>query len=258
MFEYDGLSARFLSLGGGCNALGDDPSVVTSNPGGLGFFSKKSIELSWTQLYNMQELSAGDFYFVFPLGKILSINSLTSGWGFNVFGESDYYQESTVFFAFGYGIKNCLSLGLSIKYMRVYFPSPYSDFSALGFDSGVLIKIQDKVQIGGAVKNLNQPRVIKGSDDIPRVWNMGVAFFPYESIILTVDFTKESGFDHQIRLGQEIRISRNLCLRFGINTEPVRYSVGTGFNWEKMKIDYAFLSHPALGPTHKISLCFEW
>lgn len=258
LFEYDGLSARFLSLGGGCNALCDEPSVLTSNPGGLGFFSKKSIELSWTQLYNMKELSAGDFYFVFPLGKILSINSLKSGLGFNVFGESDYYQESTIFFAFGYGIKNHLSLGVCIKYMRVYFPSPYSDFSALGFDSGVLVKIQDKVQIGGAVKNLNKPQVIKDSDDVARVWNMGVAFFPFKHIVLTVDFAKESGFDHQFKLGQEIMLSRNLFLRFGINSEPVRYGVGTGFNWEKIKIDYAFLSHSALGQTHKVSLCFEW
>ena len=258
LFEYDGLSARYLSLGGGCTALCDEPSVTVSNPGGLGFFSKKSVELSWSQLFNLKELSAGDFYFVFPLGKIFSINSLTSSVGFNIFGETDYYQESKVSFAFGYKIQDYLSLGASIKYMRVSFPSPYSDFSAIGFDSGVLFRIQDKVQIGVAVKNLNKPEMIKGSDDVPRVWNMGIAFFPFEDIILTTDFAKESGFDPQLKFGQEITISENLTLRFGINTEPVRYSVGTGFNWEIMKIDYAFLSHPILAQTHKVSLRFEW
>ncbi len=258
LFEYDGLSARYLSLGGGCTALCDEPSVVASNTSALGFFSKKSVEFSWSQLFNLKELSAGDFYFVFPLGKFFSINSLTSGVGFNIFGETDYYQESKISFAFGYKIQDHFSLGASIKYMRVSFPSPYSDFSALGFDSGVLVKIQDKVQIGGAVKNLNKPRVIKDSDDVARVWNIGVAFFPFKDIILTVDFAKESGFNHQLKFGQEIIISKNLSLRFGIKTEPVRYGVGTGFNWEKIKIDYAFLSHSTLGQTHKVSLCFEW
>ena len=231
---------------------------MVSNPGALGFFSKKSIELSWSQLYNMKELSAGDFYFVFPLGKFFSINSLTSGVGLNIFGETDYYQESKVSFAFGYKIQDYLSLGVCIKYMRVSFPSPYSDFSAAGFDAGVLFRIQDRVQLGGAVKNLNQPEMIKGSDDVSRIWNMGMAFFPFKDIILTTDFTKESGLDPQLKFGQEITLSENFVLRFGINTEPVRYGVGTGFNWEIMKIDYAFLSHPALGQTHKASLRLEW
>lgn len=258
LFEYDGLSARYLSLGGGCTALCDQPSMIASNPGALGFFSKKSIELSWSQLYNLKELTAGDFYFVFPLGKFFSTNSLTSGVGLNIFGEADYYQESKVSFAFGYAIKNYLSLGASIKYMRVSFPPPYSDFSILGFDAGVLFKIQDKVQMGGAVKNLNQPEIIKGSDDVLRIWNMGIALFPFKDIILTTDFVKESGFDPQLKFGQEITLSENLILRFGINTEPIRYGVGTGFNWEIIKIDYAFLSHPDLGQTHKASLRFEW
>jgi hypothetical protein len=258
LFEYDGLSARYLSLGGGGTALYDEPSVMASNPGGLGFLFKKSVELSWSRLYNLKELSAGDFRFVFPLGKSLSINSLISGLGFNIFGESDYYQESMVSFAFGYKIKNYLSLGVSINYMRVSFPYPYSDFSAIGFDSGVLIRIRDKVQVGGAVKNLNQPEVIGGSDDVPRVWNMGVVIFPLKDIILTTDFAKESGFDSQLKFGQEIMILRNLALRLGIMTEPVRYGVGTGFNWEKMIIDYALLNHPALGQTHKVSLRFKW
>lgn len=258
LFEYDGLSARYLSLGGGGTALCDEPSMMVSNPGALGFFSKKSIELSWSQLYNMKELSAGDLYFIFPLGNFFSTHSLTSGVGFNIFGETDYYQESKVFFAFGYAIKNYLSLGASIKYMRVSFPYPYSDFSAVGFDAGVLFRIQDRVQLGSAVKNLNQPEMIKGSDNVSRIWNMGIAFFPFKDIILTTDYVKESGFDPQLKFGQEIKISENFNLRFGINTEPVRYGVGTGFNWETVKIDYAFLSHPALGQTHKASLRFEW
>ena len=72
-----------------------------------------------------------------------------------------------------------------------------------------------------------------------------------------MDFAKESGFDPQLKFGQEITISENFTLRFGINTEPVRYGVGTGFNWEIMKIDYAFLSHDDLGKTHRVSLCIS-
>lgn len=257
LFENEGLSARYLSLGGGCAALSDEPSIVGSNPGALGFYSKPSVELSWAQLFNLKELSASDFYFVYPFGRLLRINSLTLGLGFNIFGESDYYQESTVSFAFGYKIKSYLSLGASFKYMRVSFPSPYSDFSGMGFDSGVLIRIQDKLQIGGVIKNLNKPRIVEGSDDVPRFWDLGVVVFPFKNVILVIDFFEDPKFDHQLRFGQEVVILKNLALRFGIQNEPVRYGVGTGFEWEKLKIDYAYLSHPTLGGSHKVSFSFE-
>lgn len=258
LFENEGLSARYLGLGGGCAALSDEPCIVASNPGGLGFYSKKGVELSWSQLFNLKELSAGDFYIAYPLEKILSINSLTVGLGFNIFGQSTYYQESIISFAFGYKIKNYLSFGSSVKYMRANFSSPYSDFSAIGFDSGLLIKIHDKVQIGGVIKNLNKPEVIEGHDDVPRGCDLGMAIFPFKDVILTIDFVKDSQFDHQLKFGQEIMILKKLALRLGIQTEPVRYGVGTGFEWEKMKIDYAYLSHPTLGGSHKVSYSFEW
>jgi hypothetical protein len=258
LFENDGLSARYLSLGGGCVALSDEPSIVASNPAGLGFYSMKGIQLSWSQLFNLRELSAGDLYLACPLGKILGVNSPALGLGFNQFGESDLYQESVISFALGQKIRDYFSVGMAFKYMRIHFPSPYSNFSGVGFDSGLLIKIKNKVQIGGVIKNLNKPQLIEGSDDVPRIWDLGLALFPFENVILTIDLAKESGFNHQIKLGQEIIILNKLALRFGMVTEPVSYKVGTGFKWGKMKMDYAYLNHPTLGGSHKISLSFNW
>ncbi len=258
LFENEGLSARYLSLGGGCAALSDEPSIVSSNPGGLGFYSKKGVELSWSRLFNLKELSSGDFYLVYPVGRIFSISSFTAGLGFNIFGQSDYYQESVISLAFGYKIKDYLSLGTSFKYMRVSFPHPYADLSAIGFDSGTIIEIQNRVQIGAVIRNWNKPEVIEGSEDVPRVLDLGMAVFPFEDVKIVLDFVKDSQFDHQIKFGQEIMILKKLALRLGIGTEPVTYGAGTGFIWENSKIDYAFLSHPALGGSHKVSFSFEW
>jgi len=258
LFENEGISSRYLSLGGGCAALSDEPSIVASNPGALGFYSKKGVEISWSQLFNLKELSSGDFYFVYPLGRIFSRSSLTAGLGFNIFGQSDYYQESILSLAFGYEIKNYLSLGTSFKYMRVSFPHPYSDLSAIGFDSGLLVKIRNRVQIGAVIKNLNRPEVIEGSDDVPRVLDLGIAVFPFDDVKIILDFVKDFQFDHQIKLGQEIMILKRLALRLGIETEPVTYGVGAGFGWENSTIDYAFLSHPSLGVSHKVSFAFGW
>lgn len=258
LFENEGLGARYLSLGGGCTALSDEPSTMAANPGGLGFYSRKGIELSWSRLFNLRELSSGDFYFVYPLKRFSSIKSLTFGLGLNVFGQSDYYQESKISFASGVRITDALSIGISVKYMKVSFASPYPGLSAIGIDWGVLIRIQDRIQIGGVIENLNRPQVVKGWEDVPRIWHLGFAIFPFEEVILAIDLAKDSEFAHQLKFGQEIRILKKLALRFGMATEPVTYGVGAGFEWEKVKMDYAFLSHPTLAESHKVSLCFEW
>ena len=258
LFESKGLSARYLSLGGGCTALSGEPSTMAANPGGLGFYSRKGIQSSWSQLFNLRELSSGDFYFIYPLKRFLWTKSLTFGLGLNIFGQPDYYQESKISLALGHRMQDALSIGVSVKYMKVSFPAPYPSFSTIGFDSGVLIRIQDKAQIGGAIENLNKPQVVKGSEDIPRIWHLGFAVFAFEDVILTVDLVKDSEFEPQLKFGQEIRISKKLALRFGMATEPVTYSVGTGFEWENIKMDYAFMSHPSLAGSHKVSICFEW
>lgn len=258
LFENEGLSARYLSLGGGCVALSDEPSAMTSNPAGLGFYQKKGVQLSWSQLFNMKELSSGDLYFAYHPARIFSINGLTLGLGLNIFGQPDYYQETTLSFSFGYRVKNYLALGTSVKYMKASFPAPYPDLSAVSYDLGVLLRVEERVQIGGATKNLNKPEMVSGSEDVPRVWDLGVALHPFEDVILTIDLVKDSDFEHQLRFGQDIALFESLSMRFGLATEPVTYALGAGLRWEKGKIDYVFLAHPTLGGSSKISFSFEW
>lgn len=258
LFESEGLSARYLSLGGGCAALSDEPSAMASNPAGLGFYQKKGVQVSWSQLFGLKELSSSDLYFAYHPGKILPISGLTLGLGLNVLGQPDYYQESRILFSLGWAIKNGLSLGTSVSYMKASFPSPYPALSTIGFDLGGLIRIHDSVQIGAAIKNLNKPRTAGGSGDIPQVWDLGLVFCAFQDVILTIGLVKDSDFEHQLKCGQEIRIFEKLDLRFGLTTEPVAYGLGIGFGWEKMKIDYVFLNHPTLGGSNKVSFSLQW
>lgn len=252
LFENNRLSARYLSLGEGCVALSDEASVISSNPSGLGFFEKKQIQASWSQLYGLKELSSGDFYFAYSFGRF------GLGLGFNIFGKSDYYQENITSVAFGYRIKSFFSIGLNLKYMKVSFSPTYGSHSILGIDFGATVRINKKAQFGAKVENINKPEIFNGSDDIPRLFKIGLAIFPFENLGLTFDFEDESGYDKKIHFGQEIKVLKQLALRFGTQTSPARYSLGTGFDFEKINIDYAYLSHPSLGATHKVSFSFGW
>ena len=160
--------------------------------------------------------------------------------------------------AFAYKIKNRISFGSNLKYMRVSFSPQYIDLSAFSVDFGSVYKINSKLQLGLAGRNINQPRLIENSNDIPSNYRLGVAVFPFPDVSLLLDLTYEDRYKEQFHLGQEIKLLKNLALRFGIQTAPACYAFGIGLNWAKFALDYAYLNHSILGNTHKISFSYGW
>jgi hypothetical protein len=251
-FDNGGASAKAVSLGSASVALGDEASVISANPGALGFFNKIGFQVSLSRLYDFDELSEKEFYLVYPF------KSFSLGGGTYIFGKPDYYQEMVLILAFSYALKDYVSFGSNLKYMRVSFSPSYKDLSTWGMDFGALIKIDNKVQLGAVVKNFNQPELLNNSDDIPTSFSSGITVFPFEEVTLAFDFSYDEREKGQLHFGQEIKLIKNLPLRFGIQTSPARYALGVGFNFEKINVDYAYLNHPVLGGTHKLSFSFSW
>jgi hypothetical protein len=142
--------------------------------------------------------------------------------------------------------------------MRVSFSPTYKALSAWAMDVGVGVKFNNKVQLGSVVRNFNQPELLHNSDDIPIIFSSGIAVFPFEKVTLTFDLSYDKRYKGQLYFGQEVKLIKNLPLRFGIQTSPSRYAFGVGFNFERFNIDYAYLNHPVLDGSHKISLSFSW
>jgi hypothetical protein len=251
-FDNCGASAKALSLGHASVALGDEASVLSSNPAGLGFFKRTGFQASLSRLFELDELSEKEFYLVYPL------KSFSLGAGTYIFGKANYYQETILTFAIGYELKDYLSIGSNLNYMRVSFSSNYKSLSTLGMDLGAIVKFENKLQLGTVVKNFNQPQLLANSDDIPTIFSSGIAIFPFEEVALTFDFSYDERDKGQFHFGQEVELVKNLPLRFGIQTSPARYAFGVGFNFEKMDVDYAYLNHPVLKGSHKVSFSFSW
>lgn len=251
-FDNYGSSAKSLSLANACVALTDEPSILLINPGALGFLRDKGFQASLSRLYQLDELSERELYLTVPFRR------LVLGAGLYVFGKRDYYQESVLRLAFAYRIKDRVSLGANFKYMRVSFSPRYVALSTISFDLGSTYKVNEKLQVGLAARNVNRPRLVKSSDDIPTNVSFGLAVFPFEEVTLLFDLSYEERYREQLHLGQEIRLLKNLPLRFGIQTSPACYAFGAGFNFDKLLLDYAYSNHSVLGNTHKISFSYLW
>ena len=251
-FDNSSSSAKSLSLANACVALSDEPSVLSINPGALGFLRRKGFQAGISRLFELQELSERELYFAVPLRRFVL------GAGLYVFGKRDYYQESVLRLAFAYRIKDRVSLGANFRYMRVSFSPRYVALSAISFDLGSTYKVNEKLQVGFAARNVNRPRLVKHSDDIPTNFSVGLAVFPFEEVTLLFGISYEERYREQLHFGQEIKLLKNLPLRFGIQTSPACYAFGVGFNFERLLFDYAYSNHSVLGDTHKISFSYLW
>ncbi|MGB8657827.1 MAG: hypothetical protein WCE90_08610 [Candidatus Zixiibacteriota bacterium] len=251
-FDNCGSSAKTLSLGNASTALTDEPSVILTNPGGLGFLRQKGFQTSLSRLFDVDELSEREIYLAFPLRRF------SLGAGFYQFGKKAYYEESVFCLALAYEIGDHFSLGTSLKHMRASFSSEYDGLSAASIDAGSDYRVNDRFQVGLAAHNLNRPHLVKGSDDIPANFCLGIAVFPFSEATLSFDLTYDERYREQLHVGQEIMLVKNLPLRFGLQTSPARYALGIGLDVDKFTMDYAYLSHSVLGNTHKLSLSYWW
>jgi hypothetical protein len=251
-FDNLGSSARSLSLADASVALTDEPSLLSINPGSLGFLAGKGFQASLSRLYELNELSEGELHFAAPFRRF------AIGAGLYLFGNGDYYQESVLSLAFAYRMRERFSVGANLKYMRVSFSDEYDAFSALSMDVGSVFKVNSEIQLGLAARNVNQPELVKNSDDIPTNVSFGLAVFPFEEVTLLLDLSYEERYREQLHFGQEIKLLKNLLLRFGIQTSPASYAFGTGFDFDKLLLDYAYSNHSVLGDTHKISFSYLW
>lgn len=120
-------------------------------------------------------------------------------------------------------------MGSNLKYMRVSFSSGYDALFTFSIDVGSTYKVDNKFQLGFVARNLNQPDLVENSDDIPASFPFSLAVFPFPEVTLVFDISYEERYKEQLHLEQEIKLLKNLPLRFGIQTSPARYAFWSWF-----------------------------
>jgi len=247
-FETEGIDPRSSALGNSVSALSRGSICTFLNPAGLGQMTEPELYLGYSNQFGLAELSQE----VVSFGSRLKNTGLAAG--FSSFGKTDFYQEQKVSLSAGRQLVSGAGVGVSVNYLLLKADG-YERQDAFSLDLGLLWE-KDKFKLGGVVKNLNQPRI--GGDRVLRNYYLGVSYSTLEQISLTAGLYYDTEFEEQVQLGQETNLSDNLVLRFGFQTEPNRYSLGAGFAWTKLEIDYAFVNHPELGGSHIIGMKLRW
>lgn len=247
-FEFTGHSVRGAGMAGAFTALSDDAGGLRYNPAGLRFAESVQLDSSYSNLYGMKDLNYISLNMAMP--------TLTAGtWaaGYSSLGNAAY-KETDIRLGLAAGLGGGMYAGAVLKSERVQIGNEGGSAGAIGFDVGIISNVSEYISFGICSVNINSPTLGDTSEPLGRKFMAGAAIRPSKNIVSTIDLHKSLEKDIEIRTGAEFKLNDSLKLRSGIQTRPVRFSLGFGLGWSIFELEYAFLSHKTLASQHIFGL----
>jgi hypothetical protein len=159
--------------------------------------------------------------------------------------------------AFGYTAKIIgYSLGESVAGLNG--TEDLGSAATLGLDVGATAQLWDRFRLAGSMKNINNPELGSGlKRQLPRIFSGGLAYAPYYGVRTTFDIERILSGEAQFKGGIQAAVAKPFDLRFGVITNPNSFAGGFGLHWRELVVDYAFIYHPVLSPSHLIGIGFN-
>jgi hypothetical protein len=284
-FENMDVSPRARGMGDAQVAVADDAFASYFNPAGLARLSWGTLATSYVRPYG---LSFTDLVYV---GGALPLGTRYGGLGFGVrrfevdwdhedpetgaVSSVDLLQESTYTVSHGIriyeDIHNTILLGSSLNVYNLKFgPSvgtdgyglqgqdPGSD-TCVGIDVGLLVTLRERTRLGVLVKNLNNPQIGLGNEEIGQRIHGGIAYEPYLGVVTTFELENVLGEELQYHGGVAMAVAEGLELRFGTMTNPNKLTAGFGYTVRSVALNYGFSTGGGtLDSSHQFGLNFTW
>ena len=292
-FRY-GSNAREFSLAGALIADKTPGFQAFSNPALLQFTRSNQVGVSFQNMSLDRSIKSFSFAKRLPPNAGLGLALLQSGTN-NIQGKNSMNQDTELFssseiegiISFGVGLGSKFALGINIK---AFFTTIYEDYKGNGISSdiGFIYKFNQRLFIGGIIKNLNASynwKVIVGEDErsyeenFPLEYSMGLAYSGIKGVSLFIKedimVTPNDDVNYRTRIGSEYKLKNKIKLRGGlkqsygavpegtkidgINLKPT-FGIGAPLKvWQRqyIQLDYALdLGSAGEGLSHLFS--FSW
>lgn len=241
--------ARGAAMGNAAVTFTDIYSAF-SNQAGLGLLEQSAIAVTGEQRFLLNEIRSISAAAAYPTtsGTI----ALTA----NYFGFDDFNEQR---FGLAYGRKlfDQLSIGAQFVALNTRIPE-YGNNTVFTFEIGVLSEILPDLTLGAHIYSPVRIELVP-DEDLPAIFNLGLAYHPSEKVTLNAQVEKADEYPARVRAGVEYQLIDPLYLRVGIVTDPSVFSFGLGLQLDNgLAIDVASSYQQLLGFTPTVSLIYAF
>ena len=274
------IGARASAMGGAYTAISEEASAIYWNPAGLVqipslstiFMRGQYVQgVSYQYAAYAHRLSYNSVLassiFLTDIGAInyTDINGATKG----TFTPRDQvYTLSYSLAILEFSDKDMdVSIGVSAKYIKSQIMNSAHAYAG---DLGIMTYNFTNIpyRLGVTMTNLGSGmRYYKESSPLPLTVKLAGAVNPFKNMMFSMDVVLPKQNKPNFLFGSEISMEPNeltrLSLRAGLNAQRLKdglngFTIGGGATLKIFSIDYAFVPMGDLGPTHNISLTFDF
>lgn len=270
-FSENPISVKSIALGG-CSAALLDTSGVYKNPAIIKINNQHALNTMHGKLFSdinyfnityvRPEFTNYKFGFGFSFlnNSVAGIEETTYD---NSTGAAEYtgkklsYSASAYVFSFGNKLNDQFFYGSNLKIFQEAMAGANS--SGVGADAGMIYKFNDKLLIGFSAINLIKPALrwsTGSSDQVNTRFSTGLAYKYSSAINMYMDIEKVENRQAFIHGGLEYKPLEFIAFRAGYDRS--RLTVGTGFSYNNIAIDYAYVNNKEedLGITQYIAASY--
>jgi hypothetical protein len=283
---YEGTSAgaRSEGLGGAYTGLSDTSEGIFSNVGGIAGITRGEVTGNFGRMYmglsDGSNLGASNIAAVYPIGVSRKGGFArwgVAGVGIKMFSLDSYYSESAIGVYYGRYVSTKVSIGGGLKYLRTsygndayrgmngVFSGGTTAKSNVSMDIGMLVKVDNRIQVGASIGDINSPDMgIKYEDPVSRKVRIG-GVYRHKTLNVAFDIDREENDMTFITGIEKWYMSNQVAVRGGIGVGSRKYeqvSVGGGYEGDNVVVDYSFV-YPLSGirgtyGTHSMSVGYRF
>jgi hypothetical protein len=243
---YD-YGAENESSGNVVSVANNEYSTI-ANPSGLAFSdSNNIISVSTTQNFT------STLFRKYSLATKIKTGKLIAGVLVNNFG-GDAFRQNCAAIALAHKI-NSIALGATITYLQTYAEG-YSSHHNISINLGATININNKINIGTYIANINQNKYTK-TQHLPTIMSIGLKYKPYSTLIINAEIEKYIDYKPNIKLGTQYTLNKYLLIAVGINCSNIRLYSGIGINSKKLSIWCSYSYNYYLSSMVQITLKYK-
>jgi hypothetical protein len=113
--------------------------------------------------------------------------------------------------------------------------------------------------MGYAIRSINQPEIHLVTDGVGtplhRTQSLGLSYYWQQRLTVTIESTQASDGSWRGRGGMELRVSRHLIIRGGL--DDTRPTIGFGVEWGGIGFEAGMSTHDTLGASYLATLRYS-